>query len=133
MTNKVLVPAALAAAALTAAIPAVAARADAQGEAKLAKILDGRVAGEPVQCLNNYQRRQMQVIDRTALVFKDGDTYYVNRPEGVSFLSWSDVPVFKLSSSDLCAMDMAQLRDRSTGMLGATIVMGKFVPYRKAG
>jgi hypothetical protein len=75
----------------------------------------------------------MQVIDRTALVFKDGDTYYVNRPAGVSFLTWSDVPVFKLWSDQLCKMDIVHLRDRSTGMSGATMNMGDFVPYKRAG
>ena len=134
MKLKILVPAILAASALAAGIPAAAANdAAAQGEAKLAKILDGRVAGKPVQCLTSFQRREMQVVDRTALVFRDGDTLYVNRPDGVSFLTWSDVPVFKLWTSDLCAMDIAQLRDRSTGMPGASMVMREFVPYRKAG
>ncbi len=134
MTISKLIPAALAVGALAAAVPAAAAKdRSTQGEAKLAKILDGRTAGKPVQCLDPMQRREMQVIDRTALVFKDGDTLYVNRPAGVNFLTWSDVPVFKLWSSELCSKDMAQLRDRSTGMLGATMVMGEFVPYRRNG
>ena len=73
--NK-LIPATLALAALAAAIPAAAKHE--QGEAKLAKLLDGRVAGAPVHCLSSSQRRDMQVVDKTALVFKYGDTIYVN-------------------------------------------------------
>ena len=126
-----LIPATLALAALAASIPAVAKQE--QGEVKLAKLLDGRVAGAPVHCLSSFQRRDMQVIDRTALVFKDGDTIYVNRPAGANFLTWSDVPVFKIWGDQLCDKDLVHLRDRSSGMPGATLSMGEFVPYKRAG
>jgi hypothetical protein len=128
MTRK-LIPATLALAALAAALPAAAA--GDKGEAKLAKVLEGRVAGAPVQCLGTFQRDNMQVIDRTALVFRDGDTLYVNRPSGVNFLTWSDLPVFKVWGSQLCSKDLVHLHDRSTGMPGATMVMGEFVPYKR--
>jgi hypothetical protein len=132
-TNR-LIPAALALGALAVAVPAIAARDDAaRGEAKLAHILDGRTAGKPVQCLDNSQRREMEVVDRTAIVFKDGDTYYVNRPNGVGFLTWSDIPVFKIWGSQLCTKDLVHLRESSTGMAGATMVMNEFVPYRRQG
>jgi hypothetical protein len=131
MTRK-LIPATLALAALAAALPAAATGGD-KGEAKLAKVIAGRVAGAPVQCLGRTQRDDMQVIDRTALVFKDGDTIYVNRPGGVNFLTWSDVPVFNIWGDQLCSKDLVHLRDRSTGMAGATMVMGEFVPYKRAG
>jgi hypothetical protein len=130
MTQK-LISATLALAALAVALPASAA--GDKGEAKLAKVLDGRVAGAPVQCLGRSQRDRMEVIDRTALVFRDGDTIYVNRPGGVNFITWSDVPVFKIWGDQLCSKDLVHLRDRSTGMAGATMVMGDFVPYRRAG
>lgn len=131
--NK-LVPVALAVGALAVAVPALAAhdRAD-RGEAKLAKVLQGRTAGKPVRCLDMSQRRDMQVIDHTALIFRDGDTYYVNRPDGVNFLSWSDVPVFKIWGDQLCSKDLVRLRDSATLMPGATMIMGEFVPYRRNG
>jgi hypothetical protein len=134
MKKSVLIPAALALGALAVAMPAIAAHDDAaRGEAKLAHILDGRTAGKPVQCLDTSQRRDMEVVDRTALVFRDGDTYYVSRPDGVNFLTWSDVPVFKIWGSQLCSKDLVNLRDSSTGMPGATMVMNEFVPYRRQG
>jgi len=131
MTLSKLIPVALAAAALGATLPAAAA-ADEKGEAKLAKLLDGRVPGEPVRCLDRTRRDNLEVIDRTAMVFKDGDTYYVNRPSGVNFLSWSDIPVFKIWGNELCKMDIVHLRDRSTGMGGASMTMNEFIPYRHA-
>lgn len=131
MTLAKLIPAALAVTALAAAIPAAAA--NEKGEAKLAKLIDGRVAGDPVRCLDSSQRRNLEVIDRTALVFKDGDTYYVNRPAGVDFLTWSDVPVFEIWGSQLCKMDIVHLHDRSSGLSGPALSMGEFVPYKRAG
>lgn len=128
--NK-LIPATLALAALAAAIPAAAKHE--QGEAKLAKLLDGRVAGAPVHCLSSSQRRDMQVVDKTAFVFKYGDTLYVNRPAGANFLTWSDVPVFKIWGDQLCDKDLVHLHDRSSGMPGPALSLGDFVPYKRAG
>jgi hypothetical protein len=131
MTIKRLIPAVFATAAFVAALPATAAHE--KGEAKLARIIDGRVAGEPVRCLDSSQRRNLEIVDRTALVFKDGDTLYVSRPAGVSFLTWSDVPVFEIWGDQLCKMDIVHLQDRSSGIGGASLSMGEFVPYRRAG
>ena len=130
MTFKSLIPAALAVAALASTAPVAAAHE--KGEAKLARIIDGRVAGEPVRCLDSSQRRNIEVVDRTALVFKDGDTLYVSRPAGVNFLTWSDVPVFEIWGSQLCKMDIVHLQDRSTGIGGPSLSMGEFIPYRRA-
>lgn len=129
-----LFPAALALGVLAVA-PAVAAPSQAQkGEARLARIIGGRTAGKPLDCLDAFKRRNMEVVDHTALVFRDGDTIYVNRPVGVDFLTWNDIPVFKIwGSNQLCSKDTAELRDRSTGMRGAAIVLGEFVPYRRNG
>jgi hypothetical protein len=126
-----LIPAVFATTALIAGLPATAA--SPKGEAKLAKLIDGRVGGKPVDCLVSSQRRNLEVVDRTALVFKDGDTYYVNRPAGAEFLSWSDVPVFEIWGGQLCQMDMVHLHDRSSGMRGPTLSMGEFIPYKRAG
>jgi len=131
MTLAKLIPAAFALAALATAVPSPAA-ADAKGEAQLAKLLDGRVPGAPVHCLSRNERENMQVIDRTALVFRDGKTLYVNRPGGVNFLTWSDIPVFKIWGNELCKMDIVHLHDRSTGMGGASMTMVAFIPYRHA-
>ena len=103
------------------------------GEAKLARLIDGRVPGKPVRCLDGSQRRNLEVVDHTALVFKDGDTYYGNRPAGVRFLTWTDVPVFKIFGDELCTHDIVHLRDRSSGLGGASLSMGEFIPYRHAG
>lgn len=99
------------------------------GEAELAKLLEGRTIGEPERCLTQSQRRSMQIIDHTAFVFRDGDTIYVNRPNGANFLDNFDVPVFRIFGSDLCRLDQVELRDRSTSIGGPIVSLNDFVPY----
>ena len=119
-------------AALPLATAATAGDDKARGEQELARVLEDRTPGEPVRCLPLSQRRNMQVVDGTALVFRDGATIYVNRPDGARFLDVFDVPVFKLyGSSELCARDHATLHDSSTGMPGPLLVLGEFIPYRR--
>ena len=131
--NKLL-PVAIGFGLLAGTVPAIAATTDAApGEAELFQLLEGRVAGEPVRCLSTFQRQNMQVVDHTAFVFKDGDTLYVNRPEGANFLTWSDLPAFETWGSDVCEKDRVRLLDRSSGIQGPILVLGNFVPYRRAG
>ncbi len=99
------------------------------GEAELAKLLDGRIMGEPQNCLRDNQRRNMEVINRTAFVFRDGETIYVNRPDGASFLDQFDVPVFHIFGSDLCRMDRVELRGRTSGIGGPVVILNDFIPY----
>lgn len=137
MTIGRLIPAALALAALASAIPASAAdkrsQRAARGEAELARLIDGRTAGKPVECLGSSERRDLRIIDGTAFVFRDGDTLYVNRPAGANMLDWGQVPVFRLWGDQLCSKDMVELRDSGSRMPGAVLTMGEFVPYRRAG
>jgi hypothetical protein len=41
--------------------------------------------------------------------------------------------VFKIWGSELCDKDMVHLHDSSTWMPGATLSLGEFVPYKRAG
>ncbi|WP_128891207.1 hypothetical protein [Erythrobacter sp. HKB08] len=105
---------------------------DSKGEAELAELLEGYVAGEPVDCLSRHERDRMQIIDRTAIVYRDGDTIYVNRPRGAGFLDKWDVPVFRVyGTTKICRNDQVELVDRATRMAGPVIVLGDFVPYTK--
>ena len=67
-----LIPALLAAAAIAAA-PA-AAREKLAPEDQLAKLLEGRVAGEPQDCISLSTARSSQIIEKTAIVYKVGST-----------------------------------------------------------
>lgn len=121
------------AAAALAAIPATAsAREKLAPEDQLAKLLEGRVAGEPQNCIPLSMARSSQVIDKTAIVYRVGSTLWVNRPEGgASSLDDDDILVTKLSGSQLCRIDAIQLHDRGSNMYSGFVSLGKFVPYRR--
>jgi hypothetical protein len=102
------------------------------GEAKLAKILDGREAGKPVNCLPLGQAQSTQVIDKTAIVYKYGSTFYVNRPANPESLDDDDIMVTRQTSGQLCRLDSVQLRDRSSFFYSGFVALQDFVPYRKA-
>lgn len=111
---------------------ALQARDNLTGEAKLAKILDGRVAGEPVSCIFMPMVRSSQIVDKTAIVYDAGSTIYVNRPvSGARDLDRDDVMVTRLTGSQLCNVDTVHLRDRSNWFYTGFVGLGEFVPYRR--
>ena len=130
MKHGILLPLIAASAAL--ASP-VAAEKPSRGEVRLAEMLEGRVAGEPVRCLQENQRDAVEIISRTAIVFRDGATLWVNRPGGARMLSSSDLPVFHQYGTEVCRHDRVELHDRLGGVPGPILILDSFVPYTKAG
>jgi hypothetical protein len=103
-----------------------------QPEQQLARAIEGRVAGEPVNCINLRNVRSTQIIDRTAIVYEAGNTVYVNRPRnGARTLDQWDVLVTKTHSSQLCSIDVVQLYDTGSRMQTGFVFLGDFVPYRR--
>ncbi len=126
-----LVPVLIAAAAL-AATPAVA-KEKLAPEAQLAKLLEGRTAGEPQDCITLSSVSDSQVIDKTAIVYRIGGTLWVNRPTtGAESLNDDVVLVTKLPTGRLCSIDTVQLHDRTSHFYRGFVGLGKFVPYRRA-
>lgn len=101
------------------------------GEDKLAKLLEGRVAGEPVSCLTLSQARDVQVIDGTALVYGWGRTIYVNRTDFPKNLDSDDILVSKHHGSQVCKLDLIRLQDRSSHTYMGFVSLDEFVPYRR--
>ena len=101
-------------------------------EQRLAKEIEGRVAGEPVDCINLRSIRSSRIIDDTAIVYEVGNTIYVNRPRSgqESLDSW-DTMVVKPFGSQLCSIDTIKLVDPGTWMLSGIVFLGDFVPYKK--
>lgn len=101
-------------------------------EQRLEKRLEGRVAGEPVDCIYMPTVRDSTVYDKTAIVYEVGSTLYVNRPEaGRDALDDNDVMVLDLHSSQLCSIDVVRMHDQSSHFYSGSVFLGKFVPYRK--
>lgn len=101
------------------------------GEERLSKLTEGRVAGTPVSCINQSDRSDMQVIDKTAIVYGSGRTIYVNRPRNAESLDSDDILVTRLHGSQLCKLDSVRTHDRSTQSYTGFVMLGDFVPYRR--
>lgn len=99
---------------------------------QLDKLLEGRVAGKPVNCLSMANSRDVRVIDKTAIVYNTGNTIYVNRTTNPSSLDSDDVMVSKVWGNGPCKLDTIHLHDRSMGSWRGFVGLDEFVPYRKA-
>jgi hypothetical protein len=101
-------------------------------EARLAQALEGRVAGEPVDCINTSRVRSSRIIDDTAILYDDGSTIYVNHPRaGRESLDRWDTLVTRQFTSQLCSTDVVELYDTSARIHTGLVFLGKFVPYKK--
>lgn len=120
---------------LASALPATAAsRLDnGRAEARLAKALDGRVAGEPVDCINLRDIQSSEIIDRTAILYRTGGgRLYVNYPRiGAESLDRDDILLIKTWDSRLCSIDIVRLIDQGSRFEHGFVGLGAFVPYVK--
>lgn len=101
-------------------------------EMRLQKLLDGRVAGKPVDCINLSSVSSSQVIDGKAIVYRVGSRLYVNQPRsGANQLDDDDVLVTRTFGSQLCSIDTVHLVDSATRFPRGFVQLGQFVPYSK--
>ncbi len=98
---------------------------------QLDKLLEGRVAGTPVSCISSFNTRDMQIIDKTAIVYNSGNIIYVNKTTNTESLDSDSILVTTLHGSELCSVDTIQLHDRSDGFWRGFVGLDKFVPYKR--
>ena len=111
--------------------PALEAKPRLSPQQQLDKLLDGRVAGKPVQCISQFDTRDMQVLDKTAIVYGWGNTIWVNTPRNAQDLDDDDIMVTRVNGSQFCSLDIVNTLDRSGGFTNGFISLGDFVPYRR--
>jgi hypothetical protein len=101
-------------------------------EAELARALRGRVAGEPVSCIDLHRVRSSQVISDTAILYDAGSVIYVNRPRsGADSLNRWDTLITRTPTTRLCDVDVVRVVDLPTGMMTGLVFLDEFVPYRR--
>ena len=84
-------------------------------EAELARAVEGRVAGEAVQCIDLRRIRSSRIIPGTAIVYDAGSVVYVNRPDnGAADLNQWDTMVTRTNTSQLCNIDTVTMIDRAS-------------------
>lgn len=103
-----------------------------KGEKRLAKLLEGRVAGEPLRCIRTTPRQRMQTIDKTAYVYGSGNTIYVQRTNAPRSIDDNDALVIRrFNPSELCRVDIATTIDPVTGIFTGAVFFEDFVPYTR--
>jgi hypothetical protein len=101
-----------------------------EGEKQLAKLLEGRVAGEPVRCIRTLPSQRMQTIDKTAYVFGSGKTIYVQRTRNPSDIDRDSALVTqRFNATELCRLDVITTVDPVMGIFTGTVFFEDFVPY----
>lgn len=103
-----------------------------KGEARLAKLLEGRVAGEPVRCIRDQRNVPMQTIDKTAYVYGRGNTIWVQRTANPDNIDSNDALVtIRFGASELCKLDQMNTVDRVLGFMTGVVFFEDFVPYTR--
>jgi hypothetical protein len=101
-------------------------------EAELARVLEGRVAGEPVDCVDLRRIRSSRMISDTAILYDAGRTIYVNRPRaGSDSLNRWDTIVTRTPTGRLCSIDSVTVVDLPSNSMTGVVLLGEFVPYRR--
>lgn len=101
-------------------------------EAELARALQGRVAGEPVDCIDLHLIRSSRVITDTAILYDAGGVIYVNRPaNGADQLNQWDTMVTRTPTTRLCNVDTITMVDAASRSFQGVVFLGDFVPYRR--
>ncbi|MEO6389237.1 MAG: hypothetical protein ABIT16_05940 [Croceibacterium sp.] len=102
-----------------------------KNEARVARMIEGRTAGEPVNCISALRSNSIEVIDHVGVVYDAGDTVYVARASDPRMLSTFDTLVINRYGSQLCTNDMMRTVDRYNGYITGVVFLEDFVPYTK--
>lgn len=103
-----------------------------KGELRLAKLLEGRVAGEPTRCIRTLPNVRMQTIDGVAYVYGSGNTIYVQRTRDPDQINDNDALVTnRFNGTELCRLDVMTTINRFNGIFTGAVFFEDFVPYTR--
>lgn len=102
------------------------------GERQLAAELRGRVAGQPVRCIDYSSNTSTRIIEGVGILYEGpGGTLYLNRPRGgLTSLNGWNIPVTRVTGGSLCEREIINMVDSSTRSLAGMVSLGSFIPYR---
>ncbi|EAQ28802.1 hypothetical protein NAP1_14423 [Erythrobacter sp. NAP1] len=103
-----------------------------EGEERLAKMLEGRVAGEPRRCIRNTLNQPVTIIDETAIVYGRGNTIYVQRTKNPESIDDRDALVSRrFNASQVCRLDIVNTIDPFNGFFTGAVFFDDFIPYTR--
>lgn len=105
-----------------------------RAQATYERALAGKTAGRAEKCLPLHRTRDMVKIDDTTILFRDGNTVYVNTTLGAcnNMGDQSYALVTRNVGPQLCRGDIATVTDMTSGITVGSCSLGDFVPYRAA-
>lgn len=104
----------------------------AKAAAKLAKALEGRVAGKTQNCVSNYGLTGPEIIDQRTMLYRDGSRVWLAElPEECPGMTDDDFLVVRLHGSQICRNDQFFAQRRGTNFPGPSCRFGTFTPYTK--
>lgn len=119
-------------AALATALLATGATARPTPQEKLDKILAGRVAGPPEQCITLSNNNRSQIIAGVGIVYGSGNRVWLNQPtSGASSLREDDILLTRVTTGQLCDVDIVRLVDRVGRFERGFVNLGAFIPYTR--
>lgn len=110
---------------------------DAKAQAKLDKLLGGRVAGEPKNCVPVARTNSAIAIDGYTLAFRDGPRVWINNLQANNGCEMIGHPYAMETEShvrEVCSGSTVNVLDMSEsggGMPVGACVLGDFIPYAK--
>jgi len=103
-----------------------------KGEKRLAKLLEGREAGEPVSCIRTTPSQRVETIEGAAYVYGQGNTIWVQRTSAPDRIDDTDALIVnRFSGSQLCRFDITTTVDRFNGFFTGAVFFEDFVPYTR--
>lgn len=100
--------------------------------AELARVLDGRVAAETRTCVPLMAGRSLRVIDSRTLVYRAGDTVWINRlPGDCPGLDFHSALIVETSSGQYCRGDRVGELEWGSAIPGPQCILGEFTAYRR--
>lgn len=104
-----------------------------KGEAQLARMVGGRTAGAPVDCISiTTLGNKLKVIDGVGATYRLGDTIYLSRVDHPENLRWTDRSRFGSNTpGKMCAGDRLWTTDIKTGTPTGSVQLLEFVPYTR--
>ncbi|HTG38096.1 hypothetical protein [Sphingomonas sp.] len=99
---------------------------------ELAAAIEGRIAGEPTDCISVQRTGGPQIVAPDTLIFRDGGTLFVTQAEGCPFIDANDYVISRVFSGRLCRNDLFQPAQRGPSPIAGPVCRyGQFTPYRR--
>ena len=103
-------------------------------EARLAALVAGRTAGQPVSCITQTRDQRVHTVEHLAQVYDAGAIRYVNRfePSGCQQLTTDTIAVSRTPTDRLCEGDIIELQSTPAPSIPVgSCTLGKFTPYAR--